>query len=103
MRTANTLIRLGGCPGCSESSLGTQPHYWFCPVAAQITPFSFYRCIQYCMLHYRVTDEVYEPKLHSMTHLLSNECFIALKGTQILFLSDKQSLFYTLQCAEINL
>ena len=22
MRTAKTLIRLGGCPGCSESSLG---------------------------------------------------------------------------------
>ena len=24
MRTANTLIRLGGCPGSSESSLGVQ-------------------------------------------------------------------------------
>ena len=26
MRTAKTLIRLGGCPGWSESSLGAQPH-----------------------------------------------------------------------------
>ena len=24
MRTAKTLIRLGGCPGCSESSLGAR-------------------------------------------------------------------------------
>ena len=24
------LIRLGGCPGWSESSLGAQPHCWFC-------------------------------------------------------------------------
>ena len=28
------LIRLGGCPGWSESSLGTQPHCWFCHEAA---------------------------------------------------------------------
>ena len=34
MRTAKTLIRLGGCPGWSESSLGTQSLYWFCHVAA---------------------------------------------------------------------
>ena len=35
MRTAKTLIRLGGCPGCSESSLGAQSFCWFCHVAAQ--------------------------------------------------------------------
>ena len=29
-RTAKTLFRLGGCQGWSESSLGTQPHCWFC-------------------------------------------------------------------------
>ena len=28
-RKAKTLIRLGGCPGWSESSLGAQPHCWF--------------------------------------------------------------------------
>ena len=28
-RTAKTLIRLGGCPGWSESSLGPQSFYWF--------------------------------------------------------------------------
>ena len=35
MRTANTLIRLGGCPGWSESSLGAHSFCWFCHVAAQ--------------------------------------------------------------------
>ena len=30
------LIRLSGCPGWSESSLGAQPHCWFCHVAAQL-------------------------------------------------------------------
>ena len=36
MRKAKTLIRLGGCPGLSESSLGAQPHCWFCHVAARL-------------------------------------------------------------------
>ena len=30
------LIRLGGCPGWSESSLGTHSFSWFCHVAAHI-------------------------------------------------------------------
>ena len=36
MRTVKTLIRLGKCPGWSESSLSAQPHYWFCHVVAHI-------------------------------------------------------------------
>ena len=36
MRTAKTLIRLGGCPGWSESSLGAQSFCWFCHEAAHI-------------------------------------------------------------------
>ena len=36
MRTAKTLIRLGGCPGWSESSLGTHSFCWFCHVTAQV-------------------------------------------------------------------
>ena len=36
MRTAKTLIRLGGCPGRSESSLGAQSFCWFCHEAAQL-------------------------------------------------------------------
>ena len=31
--TAETLIRLGGCPGWSESSLGAHSFCWFCHVA----------------------------------------------------------------------
>ena len=34
--TAKTLIRLGGCPGWSESSLGAQSLCWFCHVAAHV-------------------------------------------------------------------
>ena len=33
MRSAMTLIRLGGCPGWSESLLGAQVICWFCHVA----------------------------------------------------------------------
>ena len=33
-QTAKTLIRLGGCPGWSESSLGAPSFCWFCHVAA---------------------------------------------------------------------
>ena len=36
MRTAKTLIRLGGCPGWSESSLSAQSLRWFCHEAAFI-------------------------------------------------------------------
>ena len=34
MRTAKTLIKLDGCPGWSESSLGAQLFCWFCHEAA---------------------------------------------------------------------
>ena len=34
-RTAKTLIRLGGCQGWSESSLGAHSFCWFCHEAAQ--------------------------------------------------------------------
>ena len=36
MGTAETLIRLGECPGWSESLLGAQSFCWFCHVVAQI-------------------------------------------------------------------
>ena len=34
--TAKTLIRLGGCPGWFESSLGAHSVCWFCHIAAQM-------------------------------------------------------------------
>ena len=39
MRTAKTLIKLGGCPGWSESSLGAQSLCWFCHEAAHFVLF----------------------------------------------------------------
>ena len=36
LSTRRRLIRLGGCPGWSESSLGAHSLCWFCHVAAQI-------------------------------------------------------------------
>ena len=36
LRVQGRLIRLGECPGWSESSLGAQPHRWFCHEAAQL-------------------------------------------------------------------
>ena len=42
MRTAKTLIRLGGCPGWSESSLGTQSFCWFCHEGAHFTISAIY-------------------------------------------------------------
>ena len=35
-RTVKTLIRLGGCPGWSESSLGAQSFCWFCHEVEQL-------------------------------------------------------------------
>ena len=37
MWTAKTLIRLGGCSGWSESSLGAYSFCWFCHVVAQMS------------------------------------------------------------------
>ena len=36
LSTQRRLIRLGGCPGWSESSLGAQPLGWFCHVVVQM-------------------------------------------------------------------
>ena len=38
--TAKTLIRLGGCPGWSESSLGAQSFCCFCHVVAQVSQYA---------------------------------------------------------------
>ena len=41
MRTAKTLIRLSGCPGWSESSLGAHSFCWFCHVVAQLCDYNW--------------------------------------------------------------
>ena len=40
-RLAKTLIRLNGCSGWSESSLGSHSDCWFCPGAAKIILFVY--------------------------------------------------------------
>ena len=42
MQTAKTLIRLGECPGWSESLLGAQPFCCFCYVVAQICSYHLF-------------------------------------------------------------
>ena len=47
-RTAKTLIRLGACPGWSESSVGVQSFCWFCHEVAHISlNLSFLNCLRY--------------------------------------------------------
>ena len=41
MKKAKALIRLGGCPGWSEASLGAHSFCWFCHVAAHMCLASF--------------------------------------------------------------
>ena len=43
---AKTLIRLGGCPGWSESSLGAQSLCWFCHEAAQFAVKKYCRAVK---------------------------------------------------------
>ena len=44
---AKTLIRLGGCPGWSESSLGAQSFCWFCHEAAHLFLHKIWFCVFY--------------------------------------------------------
>ena len=45
-RRAKTLIRLGGCPGWSEFSLGAHTFCWFCQVEAHM--FFLFVCLSDC-------------------------------------------------------
>ena len=56
--TQRWLIRLAGCPGWSESSLGTR-HCWFCHAVAQIYWFCSFWVCKYCNIYYLITDICY--------------------------------------------
>ena len=47
-RTAKTVIRLGECPGWSESLLGAHSFCWFCYVMAQFIVILAHRGKMYC-------------------------------------------------------
>ena len=64
MRTAKTLIRLGGCPGWSESSLGVHSLCWFCHEAAHrylhfvIVSRSHLVVLKYWQTDYEITQKL---------------------------------------------
>ena len=69
-RTATTLIRLGGCPGWSESVLGAQPLCWFCHVAAQFCMRQINRAQSLCLICFNTIDllDAISQKDHSFSH-----------------------------------
>ena len=78
MRTAKTLIRLGECPGWSESSLGAHPHCWFCHVAAQI----LYASLR---VFWQVTAIGGHIMLFSIVILWFLDMFMIILGVEILY------------------
>ena len=58
-RTAKTLIRLGGCPGWSESLLSALSFCWFCHEAAHLCSISFdldsLLCVALCLMIFKVS------------------------------------------------
>ena len=79
MWTAKTLIRLGECPGWSESSLGAYSNFWFCHVAAHM-------CSQWCFRHSTKTFSIFSvTKFHleikCVTSLPSSSDSIRLWGS----------------------
>ena len=67
-RTAKTLIRLGGFPGWSESSLGALSFCWFCNEAALISKRS--NCYQTIKYKKRICD--ISPQNHTRTEQHQN-------------------------------
>ena len=67
--TAKTLIRLGRCPGWSESSLSAHSFCWFCHVVAQMSLTTFFLSQSYdhasCSL-YGHFNRVASLKYHSL-------------------------------------
>ena len=76
MWTAKTLIRLGGGPGWSESSLGARPHCWFCHEAAH---FMMKRTATFATpnltpLHSSTPLQNSVPRLHCIEYTVPLKC-----------------------------
>ena len=84
MRTAKTLIRLGGCPGWSESSLGAQSLCWFCHVAAHMVNEHFLSCAS--SFYYRTVKTMpkaqHKVEIIVLTTFLSHPRKLYASGTQ---------------------
>ena len=75
-RTAKTLIRLGGCPVWSKSSLGAYSLCWFCHVAARMySEMKQTSLSSHCLLHY-IIQKKKKKKKHSALDL---HCFYCIK------------------------
>ena len=81
VRPAKTLIRLGirlrGCPGLSESSLGEQSFCWFCHEAAQLF------LVQLHLIHRKIVQPIF--------YNLGTLCM------EYLFFSYVWTIFFTFQ------
>ena len=63
LSTAKTLIRLGGCPGWSESSLGAHSFWWFCHVTHVVAHIVYFLWITlYTALEFQIKDFRRPPK-----------------------------------------
>ena len=100
MRTAKALIRLGKCPGWSESLLGTQSFCWFCSWGGSFGNTSESSCIcqhlkvknsltqnSHCVPKYDDMEE--REKLWAAEHIASFKWSIV--GDKVLFSSPEQS------------
>ena len=78
MRTAKTLIGLGGCPGWSESSLGAPSLCWFCHVAAHIVLYHQKPC--FLKDYSDCTTKLTETVIVSMLKFLLDNIFVVFDG-----------------------
>ena len=72
-RTAKTRIRLGGCPGWSESSLGAQSLCWFCHVATHLSLQVFMVHVRRCVLWWLIRPIVALNCLLQIEHVGSED------------------------------
>ena len=72
MWTAKTLIRLGGCPGWSESSLGAQSLCWFCHVMSRL-------------IYFHAIYRLHDYKLHGLSARIALFNFMPLSRRQVTY------------------
>ena len=74
-----TLIRLGGCPGWSESSLGAKPFFWFCHVAAHN---GFWFAVVQDALFLKAVSER-NPRYYKCTYVSNFNLFVCHFATRL--------------------
>ena len=96
MRTAKTLIRLGGCPGWSESSLGAQSLCWFCHVAAHFAIIKLSTISRLSKQHVNITHfhlHVQKENAHCLSKYIffkSEKVWVSVHSWQIMGLGPEE-------------